>query len=71
VVACRVIPIQEFIKIIEQFSTFLVGMVPFFDFPIGLGMLDSGQNMFKSIFCQEYIESSLRFLFLSRITHLL
>jgi hypothetical protein len=60
VIACRVVPIQEFVKIIKQFSVFLVGMMPLFDFPIGLGMLDSGQDMFDFIFRKECIESTLR-----------
>ena len=35
-ITCRVVPVQEFVKIIKQFSAFLVGMIPFFDFSIGL-----------------------------------
>jgi len=36
-------------------------MVPFFDFAIGLRMLDSGQHMLNRIFRQEFVESTLIF----------
>jgi hypothetical protein len=59
--ANRVIPIQEFVKIIKQFSAFFVGMKPFLDFSIGLGMLNSRQDMLDIIFREKCIESALRF----------
>ena len=36
-------------------------MVPFFDFSIGLRVLDSGQDMLNLVFLQELLESTLRF----------
>ncbi len=47
---------SKFVKIIEGISVFLVGMIPFLDFPIGLGILDSGHNMLDAIFSEERIE---------------
>jgi hypothetical protein len=38
-------------------------MIPFFDFAIGLRMLDSGQNMLDFILCQECRKFTLRFIF--------
>ena len=65
-VSYRIIPIQECVKIIEQFSAFLVRMVPFFDFSICLRMLDTGQDMFNLVVRQELAESAFRFSILVR-----
>ena len=60
-IPCRVILIQKFVKIIKQFPALLVSMEPFFDFAIGLRMLDSRQDMFYLVLSQELPKSAFRF----------
>jgi hypothetical protein len=45
-----VIPIHEFVKILELESIFLVRIIPFFDFTIGLRVLNTGLDVFYIIF---------------------
>jgi len=61
VIPDRVAPIQEFVKIIKKFSAFLVGMIPFLNFPIGLRMLYSGHYMLDLILGEECRKCTLRF----------
>jgi len=57
----RIISIQKFVKIIKQFPAFLISMEPFFDFAIGLRMLDSREDMFYLVLSQELSKSILMF----------
>jgi len=45
-----VVPIHEFVKILELKSIFLVRIVPFFDFAIRLRMLDASFDVLDIIF---------------------
>ena len=45
-----VVPIHEFVKILKLESIFLVRIVPFFDFTIGLRMLNACLDVVDIIF---------------------
>jgi hypothetical protein len=65
-VSYRIRPIQEYVKIIKQFSAFIVRMIQFFDFSICLRVLDTGQDMLNLVVRQELAESAFRFSILVR-----
>ena len=46
----RVVPIHEFVKILELESILLVRIIPFFDFTIRLRMLDACLDVLDIIF---------------------
>ena len=48
-----VVPIHEFVKILELKSIFFVRVVPFFDFTIRLGVLDATLDVLDIIFFQK------------------
>ena len=63
VISNRIVPIQKFVKIIKQFSTFFVGMIQLLNFSIGLRTFDSGQDIFVIIFREKGVECALRITF--------
>jgi len=55
----RIIPIHEIVKIFELKSFSFIGIVPFFQFPIGLRVVDARLDMSYFIFLKEVFKSAI------------
>ena len=54
-----IIPIHEIVKILELKPVKFISIVPFFDFSIGLRMINASFDMFDLIFLKKAFKSAL------------
>ena len=54
-----IIPIHEIVKILEPKSVKFISIIPFFQFSIGLRMLDAGLDVFDFILPKKVFKSAI------------